>query len=80
MSLILGIKCPMCKKYFEIESETYGNTINMQEFYNNGFIINTPDIEIDTDVEDIDDVEGELRSISIHCKECGEYVSLENWR
>ncbi|MFW2500422.1 hypothetical protein [Clostridium diolis] len=81
-SLQIQIKCPNCNKYCELESETLGHTLNMNDFYQNGFTIGNPEIEVDGDLEeitDIDDVETTLKSVRIECQECGNYIELEDW-
>ena len=83
MSLIISIKCPNCNKYYELASELNGKMISMNEFYQNGFHVNTPEIELDGDIEnleDLDDINSELKSIRIDCENCGEYIVLEEWR
>lgn len=81
-SLKIAIKCPNCNKYCELESDTMGKTLNMNNFYHNGFTISTPEIQLSGDIEDIsdiDDIDSELVSVRIDCQECGNYIELRDW-
>lgn len=54
----------------------------MSKLNQQGFTVNTPDIDKNGDLEeyeDIDDIDVEARSIRINCDNCDDYIVLEDF-
>jgi transcription elongation factor Elf1 len=81
MKLIL--ECQNCGNRVEMESTQVGQQVQMKRnLIDNDFYIHDVNIEKEGDIDDIDDVddiETTLNSIRIDCRECGDFIVLEDF-
>lgn len=78
------IQCE-CGNKVELKPYQLGQQVYMSNIEKNNFTLGNPVIKINEDLdeikelEDIDDVNCKLESVEIRCRNCGKYISLEDW-
>ncbi len=74
------IKCTSCGNEITLNPYGDGNLLDMRRsLTGNGFTLSTPDIDLSGNIEEIEDiseVEAEIRSIRIDCDNCDNYIEL----
>ncbi len=77
------LKCTNCGNEILLYPYGSGNLLDLRDsLTGNGFTLSTPDIDISgvlEDIEDLSDVDVEIRSIRIDCDNCGDYIELRDF-
>ncbi len=77
------LKCTSCGNEILLNPYGSGNLLDLREsLTGNGFTLSTPDIDISVvleEIEDLSDVDVEIRSIRIDCDNCGDYIELRDF-
>lgn len=76
----IQIICERCNAIAELKSNQNGNQVQLWRLKDQGFRADSPLIELDGDlrnIEDIDEISAEFKEIRINCLECGDYIVLE---
>jgi len=80
MSII--IRCN-CGNLIELKSDMPGHQIQLgSALIDNDFRLDSPDVELDGDleeIEDLDDIDVSLGGIRINCNKCGDYIVIEDY-